>query len=888
MEFEKLANPNRLLPSHLIGKVVSSPLQCLPIVSAITVKNTTELSLGHKGIEELEGFGLFTNLETLWLNGNRLQRINGLDTNKRIKKLYASKNQINSLKGSLLAFKHIEELDLSDNSLSNLDRCLETLELFMLLRKLWLQNNPISQEVDYRLRVLARIPSLEILDNHIITAVERSDAVAKYGFLTKGGTAIRAAHEQKTLESAQWNVFSYNNVPKNSNLGACAQGGYAPDTGFGRTSGSLSATLQSVGGAPIVFGVESGKTSVQRTFAKEVKDVLRKRLHQKLEKTAQEFANAKNRSDWVKTMNESETSGATASLFTGTFTGVSSPLVASALINITHPILTEDVVTRNTRKAMLARNVEPELLSQRESFISPPSALHDDSAKAQMLTALAPVIPNSRATHPITDPTLIGFDSVSASQHSSLSASLDTRKHHDEKLTKLFSSSQTMSKQLAATLASSGVQAISQVEIGKKVLASVGLRLKTTRTRSETFERYGLDERGNKLQSRQKTVDPVGMPLIPQIAAEGRLGEWDKYKLRKIFQESDVDGSGELSKDEIKGALSSCADYGFCVSIETESGADAMGASAALLSSRGKSISKMDKMLDSIFDAIDIDKSGTVTWREFIDVIETGIVAKKPINDSKPQKGKTGTKNATLPSLNPRPQSPRPKTPAEAAKERQDAILKEANALLSSARKKKEPEPTRVPQLKFRSLTSAEARERSERYFKLAAEAWRAFERVLPNQHDRDIQLKRLRAEMVSAGDHGNRLAYIADSLGGTNDPPEKMDAPPKPRHDWVFFTSLVPKVEEEKTHTRGNRHYKIPYPGDEFSRDEERTRSVLLPGPLELSLEDEYGGEELKARRLHLAASTLRTIHDPIFENYRLKEKSKAPHVVHKTVLHL
>ena len=92
MEFEKLANPNRLLPSHLIGKVVSSPLQCLPIVSAITVKNTTELSLGHKGIEELEGFGLFTNLETLWLNGNRLQRINGLDTNKRIKKKLARIN----------------------------------------------------------------------------------------------------------------------------------------------------------------------------------------------------------------------------------------------------------------------------------------------------------------------------------------------------------------------------------------------------------------------------------------------------------------------------------------------------------------------------------------------------------------------------------------------------------------------------------------------------------------------------------------------------------------------------------------------------------------------------------------------------------------------------
>lgn len=886
MLFANLSDPQRKLNKEYIGKVVSNPLQSLPVVNSISVRNTIELSLNHKGIEELEGFGLFANLETLWLNGNRLQRISGLDTNNRIKRLYAAQNQINSLKGSLLAFKHIEELDLSDNSISNLDRCLETLELFMLLQKLWLQNNPVSQEVDYRLRVLARIPSLEILDNHIVTPVERSDAIAKYGSLIKGGTAVRAAHEQQLLAASRRNVFSYDGVPKNSSLGPCAQGGYAADTGFGRSSGSLSSTLQTNGGANIVFGVESGKTSIQKVFAKEVKDVLRKRLQQKLEKTAKEFADAQTRGDWTKTINEG-LSGS-ESIFTGTFTGSEPPLVASALINITHPILTEDVVTRNTRKAMLARNVEPELLSQRNSFISSSGSLIDDSAKAQMLTALAPVIPKSRATHPITDPSFIGFDSVAASSHASnLSASLQSNRN-DDKLTKLFSSSQTMSNQLAATLASSGVQSISQVEIGKKVLSSVGLRLKTTRTRSETFERYGLDKRGNKLSGYHGTQDSPnvnGMPLLPQIA-EGRLGEWDKYKLRKIFLESDVDGSGELSKDEIKGALSSCADYGFCVSMETDSGVDAIGASAALLSSRGKSISKMDKMLDTIFDAIDVDKSGTVTWREFIDVIETGIVPKKaPIVKS--VKGKPGA-SGTLPALNPRPQSPRSKTPAEAAKERQDSILKEANTLLSSARRKKEPEQVRVPQLKFRSLTAAEARERSDRFFKQATEAWKAYERVLPNQHDRDIQLKRLRAEMVSAGDNGNRLAHIADSLGGTNDPPEKMKAPPRPRHDWVFFTSLVPRAEEERTHQRGMRDYKIPYPGDEFSRDEERTRSVLLPSPLELSLEDELGGEELKARRLRLAASTMRTIDAPIFEQYRRKEKSKAPHVVHKTVLHI
>jgi acetylglutamate kinase len=45
-----------------------------------------------------------------------------------VKRLYASQNRISTLRGSLLAFKHLEELDLADNALANLDRCLDTLE----------------------------------------------------------------------------------------------------------------------------------------------------------------------------------------------------------------------------------------------------------------------------------------------------------------------------------------------------------------------------------------------------------------------------------------------------------------------------------------------------------------------------------------------------------------------------------------------------------------------------------------------------------------------------------------------------------------------------------------------------------------------------------------
>jgi hypothetical protein len=49
----------------------------------------TELYLGGKSIEQLGGFERLTNLEVLWVNDNKLTAITGLDSNVRIKQLYA-------------------------------------------------------------------------------------------------------------------------------------------------------------------------------------------------------------------------------------------------------------------------------------------------------------------------------------------------------------------------------------------------------------------------------------------------------------------------------------------------------------------------------------------------------------------------------------------------------------------------------------------------------------------------------------------------------------------------------------------------------------------------------------------------------------------------------
>jgi hypothetical protein len=125
--YAKMAEPTRALPAEYIGKVVARPLTCLPIVNAPAMRSATELALGNRGLEVLEGFQLFPNLECLWLQNNALTELTGLDTNVRLRRLYAANNRVSSLRGSLLAFKHLEELDLSDNAVSNLGVCLETL-----------------------------------------------------------------------------------------------------------------------------------------------------------------------------------------------------------------------------------------------------------------------------------------------------------------------------------------------------------------------------------------------------------------------------------------------------------------------------------------------------------------------------------------------------------------------------------------------------------------------------------------------------------------------------------------------------------------------------------------------------------------------------------------
>jgi hypothetical protein len=145
-------------------------------------KTLTELHCGGKGIEKIDATSMsrFPNLEVLWLNGNKLSKLHGLDHNFRLKHLYLHDNCITTLSnnsccvGKLLS---LETLQLAGNQLQDLKGTLAVLSQLRGLRKLCLHNNPLALEGSYRESVIFSIPTLEQLDATVVTPVEREAAV---------------------------------------------------------------------------------------------------------------------------------------------------------------------------------------------------------------------------------------------------------------------------------------------------------------------------------------------------------------------------------------------------------------------------------------------------------------------------------------------------------------------------------------------------------------------------------------------------------------------------------------------------------------------------------------------------------------------------------------
>ncbi|XP_071894260.1 leucine-rich repeat-containing protein 9 isoform X2 [Anas platyrhynchos] len=166
-----------------------------PIMQSLEV-----LHLGHNGITDMAQLQLsrLKNLKLLYLQGNYISRIKGLEglqflqelvlDHNRIKTisqdsfagqssllvLHLKQNQIRELK-SLQPLVKLQELFLDFNRIKELSE-LEKLQVIPSLKVLSVRGNPVSLKKNYRSLLVIRLPVLQVLDGTAVNAEERLKA----------------------------------------------------------------------------------------------------------------------------------------------------------------------------------------------------------------------------------------------------------------------------------------------------------------------------------------------------------------------------------------------------------------------------------------------------------------------------------------------------------------------------------------------------------------------------------------------------------------------------------------------------------------------------------------------------------------------------------------
>lgn len=184
--------------------IVLDPYQCIAKRNRKYASECSEVHLTDLGGEEMsEKFAHFQSLEVVWLSGNRLSRIEHLDSNFRIREIFIENNRLVSLSG-LRTFKFLQVLLASNNQLRNLEKQIVALSRFAFLKKLDLFDNPVAEEPDYRLRIIYHMPQVEILDRHAVKRTERAKADEVVPNLDK----VSAGKPEKAKRKAPWDDHS--------------------------------------------------------------------------------------------------------------------------------------------------------------------------------------------------------------------------------------------------------------------------------------------------------------------------------------------------------------------------------------------------------------------------------------------------------------------------------------------------------------------------------------------------------------------------------------------------------------------------------------------------------------------------------------------------------
>ncbi|XP_019851716.1 PREDICTED: leucine-rich repeat-containing protein 9-like [Amphimedon queenslandica] len=168
------------------------------------MQNLQVLHLAYNGINSLVPLQLYRlpGLRALFLQGNEISRIEGLDGLHHLTELVLDRNKIKCMQENslqhLVTLKefHLEENRLSDlshfESVKNLERLylgmnriqdyseLEKLGCLSYLIELSIISNPISRRMQHRSLLIYKLPSLQSLDGVMVTSDERQTAEATF------------------------------------------------------------------------------------------------------------------------------------------------------------------------------------------------------------------------------------------------------------------------------------------------------------------------------------------------------------------------------------------------------------------------------------------------------------------------------------------------------------------------------------------------------------------------------------------------------------------------------------------------------------------------------------------------------------------------------------
>ncbi|XP_009284731.1 dynein regulatory complex subunit 3 [Aptenodytes patagonicus] len=146
-------------------------------------ENLTKLQLDNNIIEKIEALESLVHLEWLDLSFNNIEVIEGLDTLVKLQDLSLYNNRISKIE-HMDTLQELQIFSIGKNNLTTLEDVIY-LRRFKNLRTLNLAGNPLCDDEQYTLFVVAHFPDLVYLDFKLVSDTTREVAVLKYQDLTE-------------------------------------------------------------------------------------------------------------------------------------------------------------------------------------------------------------------------------------------------------------------------------------------------------------------------------------------------------------------------------------------------------------------------------------------------------------------------------------------------------------------------------------------------------------------------------------------------------------------------------------------------------------------------------------------------------------------------------